>query len=85
MESQKEGSILDMVEIQTVRSANQVECSYEGSFVTEKGPVDEIRACAIFCCTSGERNGNESVCDTFSMTVYFCELKQGVGMVGLCA
>lgn len=64
--------------------AHEVKCSYEGSLVAEKSPVDEVRGSAIFCYPLDRRNERTGH-GTFSVAIHFCELKQSVGVVRLCA
>lgn len=63
--------------------AHEVKCSYKGSLVSEKSPVNEVRGGAIFYFALDGGKLEPRKCDTFSVTVHFCELKQGIGVVGL--
>ena len=63
---------------------HKVEGSDEGSLVGKKGPIDEVRGGAVLCRASDERKSERAGRNTFSMTVHFRKLKQGVGVIRLC-
>ena len=65
--------------------AHEVEGSDEGSLVGKKSSIDEVRGGAVLCSASDESKVKRAGSDTFSMTVHFRKLKQGVGVIWLCA
>lgn len=48
MKSKEEWAILDMVEIQAVKTSGEVEGSNEGSLISEQSPIDEIDCLRMF-------------------------------------
>lgn len=64
--------------------AHEIERSRESSLVTEEGSVNKVGGGAVFWRALDEGKGDITGCNTFSMAVHLRELKQGVGVIGLC-
>ena len=84
MEGEEERAVLNVVEVETVDPAREVECADEGSLVGEQSAVNEVGGRAMLYVdivseTNATLAGNGH---TFSVVVDFGELEQRIGMIG---